>query len=325
MSRRNYIIKRVAQLILTLWIVATLMFILFRLSPADPTATVISPALDAEVQQEMARQFGLNQPLWIQYLKYLQSAATFDFGQSFFQQRTVRVILADRVTNTFALMSVAVFFALSLGTGLGAFAAWRRGSNFEKSVFISAIIFRSIPSFLLGLLFLYLFSFELNWFPIGHMVDPSVSYPSKWAKFTTVSFLEHLFLPVISVVPFLMAFPTLLMRTTMLEITEEEYITMCRAKGVPESRIFTRHAVRNSLLPILTIMPIVLGVAVAGNILIETIYSWPGIGRTLVEAVLRGDFPLAQGTFMLIAVIVITGNFIVDLLYAVLDPRITYD
>jgi peptide/nickel transport system permease protein len=130
---------------------------------------------------------------------------------------------------------------------------------------------------------------------------------------------------VLSVVPFIMAFPMLLMRTTMLEVREEDYITICRAKGVPGRKIFTRHAMRNSILPILTTMPIVIGAAIAGNILIETIYSWPGIGRTLVQAVLQGDFPLAQGTFLLIAVVVIVGNFVVDLLYGLLDPRITYD
>jgi len=131
--------------------------------------------------------------------------------------------------------------------------------------------------------------------------------------------------PVVSLVPFIMAFPMLLMRTTMLEVRGEDYITICQAKGVPDRQIFYGHAVRNSILPILTTMPIVLGASIAGNILIETIYSWPGIGRTLVQAVLQGDFPVAQGTFLLIAVVVIVGNFVVDLLYGVLDPRITYD
>jgi peptide/nickel transport system permease protein len=325
MARRHYVLRRIGQLLLTVFAVATIMFVLFRLSPADPTATVISPALDPAVRERMAALYGLDRPMWLQYLFYIRNVVTFDFGNSFFLQRPVTDILADRVTNTFVLMGTAMFFAFSIGTALGSYAAWKRRTVFERSVFLSAIIFRSIPSFLLGLFFLFVFSFELRWLPVGQMVDPSINYPSKLAMFLSVDFLTHLILPVVSVVPFIMAFPMLLMRTTMLEVVDEDYITICRAKGVSESRVFFRHAVRNSLLPILTVMPIVLGAAVAGNILIETIYSWPGIGRTLVQAVLNGDFPLAQGTFLLIAAIVITGNFIVDLLYGLLDPRITYD
>lgn len=325
MAPSHYLVRRVVQLVATLYIVATLMFILFRLTPADPTATVMSPALAPDVQREMARQYGLNKPLTQQYLAYLKNAAIFEFGHSFFKNEPVRQILWRRMTNTFVLMGTAAFIAMSVGTTLGALAAWRQNSRFERSVFLSAILFRSIPSFLLGLLFLYVFAFKLAWLPIGHMTDPASFYPSKFAMFTSWDFVKHLILPVVSLVPFVMAFPMLLMRTVMLDVKTEDYITICRAKGVPERQIFVWHAVRNSLLPILTTMPIVMGTAIAGNILIETIYSWPGIGRTLVQAVLKGDYPLAQGTFLLIAVVVIVGNFIVDLLYSVLDPRITYD
>jgi|AntDeeMinimDraft_4_1070355.scaffolds.fasta_scaffold04292_3 peptide/nickel transport system permease protein len=325
MARKHYLVRRIGQLVATLFVVASLMFVLFRLSPADPTATVISPALSPDVRASMAARYGLDQPLSVQYIHYLVNVLTFDFGQSFFLNRSVRAILVDRVTNTFVLMGTAVFFAFSLGTSMGAYAAWRNGSTFEKSVFLSAIVFRSIPSFLLGLLFLYVFAFELQWLPTGHMIGIENTATGKLETFFSVDFLTHLILPVVSLVPFIMAFPMLLMRTTMLEVREEDYITICRAKGVPGHRIFTRHAMRNSILPILTTMPIVLGASIAGNILIETIYSWPGIGRTLVQAVLQGDFPLAQGTFLLIAVVVIAGNFVVDLLYGYLDPRITYE
>ena len=325
MARRHYLIRRSGQLIATLFVVATLMFVLFRLTPADPTATVISPALSPDVRADMASQYGLNRPMYIQYLSYLANILTFDFGQSFFLNRSVQAILADRVTNTVVLMGTAVVFAFGFGTSLGAYAAWRQGSGFETSVFLTAILFRSVPSFLLGLLLLYVFAFELQWLPNGHMVSVDNTATRKVELFFSIDFVKHLVLPVLSVVPFIMAFPMLLMRTTMLEVREEDYITICRAKGVPQHQIFFKHAVRNSFLPILTTMPIVLGAAIAGNILIESIYSWPGIGRTLVQAVLQGDFPLAQGTFLLIAIVVIVGNFVVDLLYGYLDPRITYD
>jgi peptide/nickel transport system permease protein len=325
MARGHYLLQRVGQLVVTLFVVATLMFVLFRLTPADPTATVISPALSPEVRAEMAARYGLDQPLHRQYVAYMANVVTFDFGHSFFLNRSVAGILLDRVINTFVLMGTAVVFAFGLGTSLGAYAAWKRGSTFETSVFLGAIVSRSIPSFLLGLLLLYLFAFELQWLPMGHMVGIENTATGKLELFLSLDFLTHLVLPVVSLVPFIMAFPMLLMRTTMLEVRGEDYITICKAKGVPEHRVFYRHAVRNSILPILTTMPIVLGASIAGNIIIETIYSWPGIGRTLVQAVMQGDFPLAQGTFLLIAVVVIVGNFVVDLLYGLLDPRITYD
>lgn len=321
---RSFLVRRTVYTLATLWVVASLMFILFRLMPADPTAAVISPALEPEVREAMAAQFGLDEPLHVQYVAYLVNAIQFDFGQSFFRPVTVRSILAERVVNTFVMMIVAIVFAFSIGTALGALAAWRKGSLGSRSSFIMAILFRSIPAFLAGLIFLYVFAFWLDLLPLGGMVGADAEFDSRFDMFLSFEFVRHLLLPVLSVTPFIMAFPILLMRTTMLEVINEDYIHICRAKGVPERRILTRHALRNSVLPILTTMPIVLGAAVAGNILIETIYSWPGIGRTLVRAVMRGDFPLAQGTFLLIAVIVIFGNFLVDILYTVLDPRIRY-
>lgn len=325
MSRRFFVARRFSQSVITVFAVASLMFVIFRLSPANPTATVISPALDPSVQASMAAQYGIDQPLRVQYVRYLGNVATFDMGYSFFRNEPVRAILADRMVNTAVLMGIALFVSFSLGTLLGAFAAWRRDSSYETATLVAAVAFRSVPSFLLGLLLLYLFSFELQWLPIGHMADLDREFAGKLDLFFSWNFFKHLLLPVLSLVPFLMAYPMLLMRTTMLDVINEDYVTMCHAKGVPERRIFLNHAVRNSLLPIVTMLPIVLGVAVAGNILIETIFSWPGIGRTLVDAMTKGDYPLAQGAFLLIAVIVIFGNFVIDLVYGWLDPRITYD
>ncbi len=321
---RSFLLRRIAYLIVTLYVVATVMFVMFRIMPADPTATVVSSALEPSVRESMEAQYGLDRPLYVQYLLYLSNAVQFDFGQSFFEAQSVRSILADRVVNTFVLMICAVTIAFSFGTALGAISAWTKGSKTSRVTFVSAILFRSVPAFLLGLLLLFIFAFELRWLPIGQMVGPDAEFDGRLDMFLSTEFLRHLVLPVLSVTPFIMAFPILLMRTTMLEVINEDYITVCRAKGVPENQILLKHAIRNSLLPILTTMPIVLGAAVAGNILIETIYSWPGIGRTLVQAVLRGDYPLAQGTFLLIAVIVIVGNFVVDILYTKLDPRISY-
>jgi len=324
MGAKGYIARRAAQSVVTIFVVAVLMFVLFRLMPGDPTAVALSPALDESVQQEMARQYGLNQPLHIQFIRYMASVVTLDFGYSFFQNEPVRDILMRRIGNTLLLMGTGLLLAYAFGTSIGALAAWKRGS-FDTRVLVSAVLFRSTPVFWLALVLLYVFGFHLEWFPIGHMVDAQAEYSGFLDKVFSVDFLHHLFLPVLSTVPFYMAYPLLLMRTTMLRIEGEDFITMAHAKGVRDRDVFAKHAARNSLLPIVTTAPIVVGLAVAGNVLVETIYSWPGVGRTLVQAVLQSDYPLAQAAFLMIAVIVIIGNFVADLLYTVIDPRITYD
>jgi peptide/nickel transport system permease protein len=325
MTMRSYVAKRFLQTIFVVYVVATLMFILFRIMPSDPTATTLSPALNPESRAVMAEQYGLNQPLEVQYVKYLQNVVTFNFGYSFFQNRPVQEIISSRVLNTFVLMMPAVLFAFSGGTLLGSLAAWRRDTTFEKSALVTTIIARSIPTFLLGLALLYIFAAVLGWFPFGHMVSTGSSYSSQLDMYLSADFLWHLVLPLLSMLPFMIAFPMLLMRTSMLEIEGEDFILMCHAKGVKSRDVFLKHAVRNSILPVVTALPVSIGYAVTGNILIETIYSWPGIGQTLVQAVLKGDYPLAQAAFLLIAIIVIVGNFLVDILYTWLDPRITYE
>jgi len=325
MGMRSFVVRRFFQSILTLFVVATLMFALFRLMPGDPTSVVLSPALDESVQEQMAAQYGLNQPLTVQYVKYIENVVTLDFGYSFFQNEPVRDILLRRIGNTLLLMGTGLLIAYAFGTTLGALAAWKQGSDFETGVLVSAVLFRSAPVFWLALILLYLFGFHLHWLPIGHMIDPVNEYSGFLDMVFSWDFFRHLLLPVLSTIPFYMAYPLLLMRTTMLQVEGEDFITMCEAKGVRDRNVFLKHAVRNSLLPIVTTAPIVVGLAVAGNVLVETIYSWPGVGRTLVRAVLQSDFPLAQAAFLLIAVIVIVGNFLADIAYSVLDPRITYD
>lgn len=324
MSSFGYLIRRTVQTAFTLFVVLSLIFALFRLSPSDPTAYAISPAMSESMRQSMAEQYGLNEPLLTQYLIYLKNYLTFDMGSSYLMNQPVGSILLDRVVNTLILTGTAIFIAFALGTTIGAYAAWRHGSSFDNWVFTTAIVFRSIPNFLWGILLFYVFAVELQWFPLGHMVPVGEIYEGKLDMYLSVDFVHHFVLPAVSLVPFTMGFATLLMRTTTLDVINEEFVVIARAKGLRDRHVFTNHVVRNSLLPIFTVTPFLLGLAITGNILIETIYSWPGIGRTLVNALLKGDYPLAQGAFFLIALIVIVGNFVVDLLYTVLDPRITY-
>jgi len=325
MSRQSYILRRLLQAVVALFVVTTIMFVLFRIAPSDPASVALSPSLSPKLRQAKLAQFGLDKPLIVQYKLYLQNALALNFGQSYFYREPVSRILARRMTNTFVLMAPALLIAYSLGTVLGGWAAWRRGHTPDRAVLVAATLFRSVPSFVLSLVLLYVFSFKLQWLPNGHMVSPTASFSSNVQKFVSVAFLKHVLLPVVSIVPFLMAYPVLLMRTTMLETLNEDFITMCHAKGLTARRVFVDHAVRNSLIPLITTMPIILGLSVTGNILVESIYSWPGIGSVLVQSLLKGDYPLSQGAFLLIAAIIIAGNFVVDVVYSMVDPRIEYN
>ena len=324
MGAKGDIARRAAQSVVTIFVVAVLMFVLFRLMPGDPTAVALSPALDESVQQEMARQYGLNQPLHIQFIRYMASVVTLDFGYSFFQNEPVRDILMRRIGNTLLLMGTGLLLAYAFGTSIGALAAWKRGS-FDTRVLVSAVLFRSTPVFWLALVLLYVFGFHLEWFPIGHMVDAQAEYSGFLDKVFSVDFLQHLVAPVLVLAFYYMGYPLLIMRNSMLETLSEDFIDICRAKGLTERAIMFRHAARNAMLPVLTAAAIAVGFAVGGSVLIETVFGWPGIGREMIRAVLRRDYPVAQGTFLVLALSVVFMNFVADLLYGVFDPRVTYD
>jgi peptide/nickel transport system permease protein len=322
----KYLINRILLMVLTLFVLATLMFFMFRMLPGDPTMTVISSALNPKAQEEMKRQYGLDKPLHVQYAAYMRNIVRLDFGYSFQHNRKVSDMISGRLLNTILLILPSMVAAYALGVVGGALIAWKRGGKLEIGTVIVSTAFQSAPVFWLSMLAIFVFSVHLDLFPLGHIVSPGMHYgKSEWAIYFSLDFLHHLVLPFIVNTLYNLCFPLLLMRSSMLETFGEDYIELCRMKGLPEKRILYSHAMRNSFLPIATTLPLILGWAVAGSVVIETVFSWPGLGLLMVEAVQRSDYPLVQACFLLIAVLTIIGNFVADLLYGVLDPRIVYE
>lgn len=322
---RQYILRRCWHMLITLFALMTIMFFLFRLLPGDPAMTVISSAMYPKAQEAMRAQFGLDKPLLQQYLIYLQNLITFDFGYSFHSSRSVSELLGGRIVNTLVLILPSMILAYLLGAVLGALMGWYRGGRFETAMVLVFTVLQAAPVFWLGMLAILLFSINLGWFPPGHLVTPGMFVNRDLWMYLSADFLHHLALPFIVHTSYQIAFPLLLMRSSMLSTVGEDFVEFARIKGLPERRILFRHAARNSMLPVATTIPMILGWALAGSVVIETVFSWPGLGLLMIEGVQRSDFPVVQAAFYLIAVLTILGTFVADILYGILDPRIVYD
>jgi peptide/nickel transport system permease protein len=322
---RRYVARRLVHMVITLFAMMTIMFFLFRLLPGDPTATVVSSAMYPKAQEAMRAQFGLDRPLFEQYLIYLRNYAVFDFGYSFHSSRRVAEMMAGRVINTLVLILPSMILAYVLGALIGALLGWYRGGRSEAVVVFLATCLQAAPVFWLGMLAILVFSISLGWFPPGHLVTPGMWPEQGWRMYLSADFLHHLALPFIVHTAYQICFPLLLMRSSMLGTAGEDFVEFARVKGLTERRILFRHAARTSLLPVATTIPMILGWALAGSVVIETVFSWPGLGLMMIEAVQRSDYPVVQATFFLIAVLTILGTFAADMLYGLLDPRIVYD
>jgi peptide/nickel transport system permease protein len=310
-------------MIIVLWAIATILFLMFRLMPGSPLTAYIDPTFTEEQAEIIRRQFGLDEPLFIQYLKFLQNVVQGNLGVSFFQKEPVWDLLMDVFPNTIILTGTAIVVAYIYGVIFGSILAWKRGSVFESGGLLATLMTRAAPEFFVGMLFLSILSFNYRWFPSSGIAKPGVIFDSIWQQLASGDFWMHLILPALTLAIYLQGLPTLLMRNSMLEVLDEDYVIMARMKGLAEWRIMLTHAARNAMLPIVTAMTLGVGYAVGGNVVIETIFSWPGIGRMLVRAVSARDYPLAQGAFLLIAVVIVVMNFVADVLYTFLDPRVS--
>jgi peptide/nickel transport system permease protein len=321
---RIYILKRLILAVFTLYFLASVLFILFRMLPGDPTMTVLSSALDPDVQQEMRHRFGLDRPLIEQYVIYLKNLVTGEFGVSFQHGVKAFDIIAEKFWNTIFLMVPAFILVFFLGITLGSYVAWKRGAFIEKAVVTGSMVLRSAPDFWVGIVFIFIFAIKLDIFPTGHMRTPGYSATGTFDIFFSLDYLYHLALPLLMMTLYYCCYPLLVMRTAMLEVLGEDFIDLCQAKGLSKKRVIFKHAMRASLLPIATSIALLGAYATAGSVLIETVFSWPGLGRLMVQSVIYSDYPVAQACFLLIGVMVVCGNLLSDLLYGILDPRIRY-
>ncbi|MBL8119562.1 MAG: ABC transporter permease [Anaerolineae bacterium] len=319
---REYILRRFIRMIFTLWVIMTIIFFMFRLIPADPASLLIDSSLTSEGQQQLREFWGIDKPVFTQYLTYMGNLLKLDFGRSFFYRVPVMEVLGPFLRNSLVLMVPAVVLAIVAAIGIGSYMGWKRGSIIERWGIMIPLVLHGVPLYWLGLVALIVFSFWLRWFPSSGMRELGYTAETVWDIYFNVDFLRHLILPMMTAAIYLAASPIMLMRSSMIEVQNEEFLDVIRAKGVPE-RVVVRHAMRNALLPVVTYLAFLATIAVAGSVLLETVFSWPGIGRALVEAVNSRDYPLAQAAFFMWSASVVIMYFIVDILYHKLDPRIS--
>jgi peptide/nickel transport system permease protein len=310
-------------MIFTLWAIATILFFLFRMMPGNPLAAYIDPTFTKEQQDILLQQFGLDKPLWQQYFIYFGNLFQGELGSSFFFKEPVIKIIWSVLPNTVYIMLASMVISYIFGILGGVFLAWKRGTKTESVGIIFTLFTRSAPQFWVGMVFLAIFSFKLNWFPSAGASATGTVYTSELDKIFSLDFYQHLFLPGFTLAIYLFGLPLLLMRSNMMDVMNEAFVDMARMRGLKEWRIMLKYAARNAALPVLTAMAVGIGYAIGGNVVIETVFSWPGLGRLLVNAVTSSDYPLAQGAFILIAGVMVFMNFIADIMYTLLDPRVT--
>ena len=304
---------------MTVFVAVTLNFVLFRLAPGSAVSNLSRvPHATEETRRALRHQFGLDQSKWQQYVIYLKQLVHGNLGISFANSEPVSHNLWEALKNTLPMVLLGTVFAVGLGLLTGVLAAWRRGTKTEHGTLAAALGFYAMPTHWLGLMLIILFA---GTFPAGGMSNEFLIDPTWWQHFKDV--LWHMTLPAITLGLVLFGQYTLIVRSSMLETLGEDYILTARAKGLKPWTIVRRHALRNALLPVTTLIALSLGYIVAGAILIETVFSWPGIGRAVYEAVLQRDYPMLQGAFLLLVLSVVFFNLLADLLYFKLDPRIT--
>ncbi len=316
---KNYWLRRVAGSFLVLLVVLILNFLLFRLMPGDPVASILDPRFSPEAKAELQRLYGLDKPLSFQFLLYMKQMVTFEFGYSFLTGRPVWDELASRLPNTVALLGSALFLSALLGTWLGIQAALERGRWLEKMVLWSGAVSFSFPSFFVQLVLLMTFAYAIPVFPLRG----SISVPPPTAFWARVSdYMWHLALPVSSLVLLSFGGWALYVRNLMVRVMGEDFILMGRARGLPQKRIVWNHAFRTLLPPLLTILLLSLPGVISGAVITETVFSLHGVGRFLLEAVTGQDYPAAGASFYLLAIMTVFCNLVADLLYGLVDPRV---
>ena len=325
MELSRYIGQRLVQIVIIFFVILTVLFLLFRLAPGDPVSRMIDPNLTPEDAALLIKEFGLDQPLWMQYLYYLKNFFTGHFGFSFHYGQPVVQIIGDRLPNTILLFTTSIILSALVGIFLGKIASWHKGKKTDTFMTLSALVTHTFFLPWLALIMIWVFAYKLDWFPITGMISEEIWLDPEAGLCTKVlDVLHHMILPLATL--FLIHFGSylLIMRSSMLDTLKEDYILTGRAKGLPEKVIRNHHAAPNAALPVVTSVGLSLAFSINGGALTETVFTWPGIGRELVFAVSHNDYPLAQASFLLIAIVVLVSNLVVDILYAYLDPRIRY-
>ena len=303
----NYALRRLIMLIPVLFGVSVLVFMMLHLTPGDPARLVAGPMATPEHVQQIRHQLQLDQPIYAQYIHYMSQLLQGNMGQSIITRDTVISELWPRYLATAELTASAMLVSVLIGMTAGVISATRQYGIVDNVLSVLTLFGLSTPAFWLGLMLILLFSLHLGWFPTAGRGG-----------------VKHLVLPTITLGMFAMATVARMTRGSMLDVLHQEYVQSARAKGLKENTVIVRHALKNALIPIVTVVGLQVGQLLSGAVLTETVFSWPGIGRFMVDSIKARDFPVVQGGVLLIAVTFVIVNLIVDLLYSVIDPRIRY-
>lgn len=330
-----YTARRLLGIIPVLFGISLLVFLFLHLIPGDPAVVMLGERAEPERIAALREKLGLERPLWEQYLFFVGNLLQGDLGTSIFNQLTIKEQLARRWPATFELAIAATLFAVIIGIPFGILAAIRKNSLIDNLATSFSLLGVSLPVFWLGLLLVYLFAVNLQWLPAGGRLSidvdalfkPITGFYVLDALFQPQTFWDvakHLILPAITLGTIPLAILTRITRSAMLEVLSLDYVRTARAKGLSERVVIWRHAFKNALLPVVTIIGLQFGTLLGGAILTETIFSWPGIGSWIYEGILNRDYPVVQGGVIFVALVFVIVNLVVDLSYALLDPRIQY-
>lgn len=332
--RLAFVIERLLQLIPVLAGVSLVVFLMVTLTPGDPVEIMLGDQrATAEQREALRHDMGLDRPPLERFFHFAGNALAGDFGRSFFHRRPVADVIAERLPATIELTLVAMFIALAVSIPLGVAAAVRRGSLLDKAATVTALVGVSMPAFWLGIMLILFFAVQLGWMPVSGRIDFAFEVPRLTGMYLIDSVLHgrldalanalhHIALPAITLG---LAMAALLMRVTrasMIEVLEQDYIVFAEAKGLKRARILARHALKNALIPTVTVAALETGYLLGGNTIVETVFGWPGLARVIVEAVYARDYPVVQAGVLVIALIYVGVNFVADILYTWLNPRV---
>ncbi len=313
--------KRLFHTLVMFLFVITFNFFLFRMMPGDPLAMVSREITSTqEGRAALEKLYGLDQPLFVQYVKYVKSMLTFQFGNSFQYKQPVAELLGEKIGNSLLLAGFAAPLGILMGVLGGVIAGSRRGKKSDMLLTTATMVIYAVPSFWLGMILLMVFGVKLDWLPINGMVSPGASFATGWAEFKDV--VLHLLTPVSTFTLATFGGYLLIMRGSMIDVMTEDFVLTARAKGLTRRQVVQRHVVPNAMLPVSTVVVISLALMFTGAFSIEVLFSWPGMGRLMVEAVNRQDYPVMEATNFIIACAVVAANFLMDLIYPLLDPRV---
>lgn len=313
----GYLLRRVFGAVAVMWAVATLVFFMLRAVPGDPFQAMLFDVGDPTVAQELRHSYGLDQPVYVQYVKWLGHIVRGDFGTSIYGSRVeVSAIVGEALPRTLSLASLAFLIALVIAVPAGLISAMRKYSALDHAVTTIAFLGLSMPDFWVGILLIILFAAKLQWLPaIGYVPLAQGVWP--W--------FSHLILPAIAVGTPFSAIMARMIRSSMLEVLNSDYMRVARSKGLLERRLVLVHAFPNALIPVVTVMGIALALLMAGTVVVENVFAIKGLGRVLIQGIINRDYFVVQGAILVISAIFVFANLLVDLLYTVIDPRIRYD